>query len=199
MHADDLWPAIRKDNEKAFKEAFYLYYPGAVALASRFIQDQSMAKDLAQDVFFKLWDKRSSIQIRKDLKAYINQSIRNACLNHLKKHKRLLAWEDHYEVEDHSPDMLAILKSQDLQKVVDQAINTMPAACRTVFLLRRMEGLSIKEIAKHLNISPKTVENQITKAGKILTKRIFGNTPAWIIIMLFLFRWIGAPTEINVF
>lgn len=61
---------------------------------------------------------------------------------------------------------------QDLEKSIQSGIQRLPDACRTVFVLRRLEELSLKEIASQLGISPKTVENQLTKAHKILASHL---------------------------
>ena len=60
------------------------------------------------------------------------------------------------------------IEGDDLQKVINDAIDSLPQRCKTVFVLRRIENMSHKEIGLKLDISPKTVENQMTKAIKVL-------------------------------
>jgi RNA polymerase sigma-70 factor (ECF subfamily) len=109
------------------------------------------------------------LQIKDSLKAYLHRAIRNTCINHLQK-KKLVPIEEQTDRVDHAPSIQQQLQSIDLEKMVQVAISKMPEACRTIFLLRRMDELSLKEIASELNISTKTVENQLTKARKILAQ-----------------------------
>lgn len=169
MEDRELWTAIQAGREEAFKTLFYRYYGEMVHTASRFIRDDAVAKDVAQDVFVKIWDRRKSLPVPDRVKSYLFQALRNHCLNYLKK-KRLLFLEDQPEPEDGNHSVPEILYSRDMETQIERAIETMPPACRTIFLLRRTEELSLKEIARALQISTKTVENQLTKARKILIR-----------------------------
>lgn len=167
MNDLDLWQKIQNGDESAFKSLFYHYHPTLVNLAYSYINDEATAKDLAQDVFVQIWQKRKDLHIRENLRGYLIRAVRNQCINHLKK-KKAISLNELEPATDPDPDGQERLHLQDLRKKVQLAISHMPEACRAVYLLRRMEGLSLKEIARELNISTKTVENQLTKAHKIL-------------------------------
>ncbi len=169
MEDRELWSAIQAGKEEAFKDLFYQYFSEMVNWAYHYVRDEAIAKDMAQDVFFKIWDRRKMLLIRDRIKPYLLQATRNNCLNYLKR-KKNPAIEDHPEPEDNNPDAQEILQSKDLEKQIQKAIENMPDACRTIFLLRRTEELSLKDIARELQISPKTVENQLTKARKIVLR-----------------------------
>ena len=199
MTDPQLWEAIAAGDETCYKQLFYQYYGNAVSLAFRYLGEEEAAKDIAQDLFYKLWAKRTQITIQKDFRVYINQAIRNACLNHLKKLKQLSSLDDQMEITDDGPSALEILQSNDLQEEINRAISAMPPACRAIFLMRRMEGLSLKEIALQLDISTKTVENQITKAGKLLAKMLISYQTTWL-LMGFIFCYVvGDLLKNNVF
>lgn len=171
MEDHQLWSEIRDNSEDAFKTLFYRYYEQLVAFAYRLVENESLAKDIGQEVFVKVWDRRSSLDIKDSVRAYLLRAARNTALNHLKK-KRFAAIEDQLEPEDSNAGALQQLQAVDLDKGIQAAINGLPAACKTVFLLKHFEGLSLKEIARELEISPKTVENQLTKARKIIMNYI---------------------------
>jgi len=163
----ELWQRIQKGDEAAFQKLFYRHHPAMVNLAFILLRDESMAKDIAQDVFVRLWIKRNDFQIHGAWKAYLLSAVRNRCINELKKEKKLDFTD---QIESYSPVQGASdnLQLTDLEKSIQVGIKKLPDACRTVFVLRRVEDLSLKEIANQLGISPKTVENQLTKAHKIL-------------------------------
>ena len=161
----DLWEEIRKGNEQTFKELFVKYYPQLVLFAHHLVGNESSAKDIAQDVFVKIWNQKADLKIKENIRSYLLKATRNTALNLLKKRQRL-AYDEYPDLEDRTPSAQDYLQAGDLEKSIRKAIDALPPACRTVFLLRRMEGLSLKEIAAELQISVKTVENQLTKAQK---------------------------------
>lgn len=180
MEDQQLWQEIQNDNESAFKRLFFKYYEEMVAFAERMVGNEVIAKDIAQDVFVKIWDRRAKLDIRESLRAYLLRATRNTSLNNL-RNKRYLSFEDHQEPEDTSADIQGKLQANDLENFIQQAIAKLPPGCRTVFLLKQIEGLSLKEIANELDISTKTVENQLTKARKMITKYL---KPVLLIIMI---------------
>jgi len=169
MEESHLWDLIRAGREEAFKELFHTNFRMMVHCAYRYVQDESIAKDMAQDVFVKIWDRRGKLQLHGSVKSYLLQATRNNCLNFLKKRK-LLDIDAHMEPFANQHSIQEELQADDLQKIISHAIGKMPPACRAVFLMRRSEELPVKAIAEAMKISPKTVENQLTKARKILAK-----------------------------
>ncbi|MEZ4896361.1 MAG: RNA polymerase sigma-70 factor [Saprospiraceae bacterium] len=163
----ELWEGIQNGKEEAFKQLFYRHHPAMVQVAYTFLQDESQAKDIAQDVFVRLWIKRRELQIQGECKPYLLAAIRNRCINELKR-KKTLAFDVTMEKAQTGNTPQDNLQVEDLERAINRIILRLPDACRTIFLMRRMEHLSLKEIATQLEISPKTVENQLTKAQKIL-------------------------------
>ncbi len=172
MNDQVLWQKIKRGDESAFRQLFYDHYRLLVSIAMRYVNDPAQAKDLVQDVLLKMWERRKTIEVKQTLKAYLSQAIRNTCLNHLKSQKMLNHLDEHFEVADASANAVDLMAGDELQEKINQAIEALPTACRTIFLLRRMEGMSLKDIAGQLEISPKTVENQITKARKIMARHL---------------------------
>ena len=187
MNDRELWSAIQAGKEHAFRELFYLYFSEMVHWAHQFVQDEGIAKDMAQDVFVKLWDQRVRLNVRGKLRPYLLQSTRNNCLNFLKK-KKTATLSDHWRLPDSSHGVQKALEVKDLEGAVRKAINSLPVACRTVYLMRSTEDLPIKEIAKVLNISPKTVENQLTKARKIIMAHLKPLLTLLILIFIYFLK-----------
>jgi RNA polymerase sigma-70 factor (ECF subfamily) len=138
----------------------------------RIIADEDTCKDLAQEVFVELWKKRADLDIHTSLRAYLRRAGVNRALNYLKSNKRFQI-ELHDDQFPDTPDTeTADRLEQDaraqMEDTLGKALDALPEKCRVVFSLSRFEQFSHKEIAEQLGISTKTVENQITKAMKIL-------------------------------
>jgi len=141
----------------------------------RIVPDENTCQDLAQEVFVELWRKRSEIDIHTSLRAYLHRAAVNRALNYLKTSRRFVFDEPERLVR--TPDTSAVdidtkEKQETLEAQLHAAIDTLPEKCRVVFSLSRFEQLSHREIAEKLDISIKTIENQITKAMKILRETL---------------------------
>ena len=155
---------------------FKSHYKNGVIQANRIVPNQSEAEDIVQECLIKLWDHRESANATSTVN-YFKKMIRNKCIDFLRKKKwdtiqleaNLVGQEDHSNLEH-----------MELEQKINATIDRLPARCREVFMLSRFEEMSYKEIAASLNISPKTVENQISKALKILSASL-----TFILILLF--------------
>jgi RNA polymerase sigma-70 factor (ECF subfamily) len=125
-------------------------------------------EDLAQEVFMEIWKRRDSLVINTSLKAYLRRSAINKTLNYLRDKKN---WknEELSEIQlEISAEPGKTLEANELEKIVGQAIEQLPERCQLIFKLSRVEEKSYQEIADELEISIKTVENQIVKALRML-------------------------------
>lgn len=167
--------ALREGSEKALQSIFDQHYPLLLGDIYRILPDEDTCKDLAQEVFVELWRKRSELEIHTSLRAYLRRAAVNRALNHLKVQRRTVLddAEKFADAPDNSEQELSIQENQEkMEKALFAAIETLPEKCRAVFSLSRFENLSHKEIAEKLGISVKTIENQITKAMKVLREAL---------------------------
>lgn len=167
--------ALRNGDEKALRSIFDRHYPLLIGDIYRILPDEDTCQDLAQEVIVELWRKRESIVIHSSLRAYLRKSAINRALNHLKTQRRTLLddAEKFADLADNSSHEIALRENQDnLEKALHKAIDKLPERCRIVFSLSRFENRSHKEIAAELGISVKTIENQITKAMKLLRQSL---------------------------
>lgn len=163
---------IRQSSHTAFRELFQRYYQILLATAINLLTDVNLAKDVVQDVFLQLWKKRESLNIQSSVKAYLQRAVINKALNQIKARKRITDEKPLVTMEASFHSAHDNLNAQDLNKAIEKALDTLPERCRLIFVLRRMEGYSHKEIAEMLDISTKTIENQITKALKVLKEAV---------------------------
>jgi RNA polymerase sigma-70 factor (ECF subfamily) len=170
-----LLSALRFGHEDALRQIFNRHYPLLLTDIYRLIPDESTCEDLAQELFVDLWNKRESIDIHTSLRAYLRRAAVNKSLNYLKAQKRL-QFEDAAEfsslADTADQDKQIREEKESMESRLHDAIDTLPEKCRVVFNLSRFEQLSHKEIAEKLGISVKTIENQITKAMKVLREAL---------------------------
>lgn len=187
-HTDQI-SFIKNGNEAAFEKVFKMYFKNLHAFAYTFMKDDIIAEEIVQNVFFKIWEKKDQLQIDDSLKAYLYRAVHNESLNHLKhlkiKNSFQLQYSDPMEPSDQdaSSQMIATELENDIQK----AINELPQQCRTIFQMSRFEQLKYQQIADHLNISIKTVENQMGKALRILRSKLVEYLP-FLLHLLYLIR-----------
>jgi len=150
--------------EKLFREN----YKSLCFVANDIVNDHIMAEDIVQEVFTNLWKKKDEIKINTSLKGYLYRSTINGSLNYIEKSKRSIPLEQQAieNVGALTNDLIESLNHLELEERVTQAINSLPSKCKTVFLLSRYEDMKYRQIAEHLGISIKTVENQMGKALK---------------------------------
>lgn len=167
-----LLAGIKRRDQAAFNQLYQTYWRPLYAVAYKIVLSEESAKDVVQDVFVSIWEKASSITILK-LEAYLFQAVKLQCFmvlragaitrKHLQRFNQVLY--QHIAVED-------VHDYKELQDLLERSIASLPDRCREVFYLSRMESLPNKQIAEQLNISPKTVENHITKALRVLREAI---------------------------
>ncbi len=180
---NELIIARLKSKDKAFfEQIFREHYEGLVAFATRYVQATAIAEDVVQEVFYKIWNRADTLNINTSLKSYLFGAVRNACLNYLKHQKVEQAWRAAELAKDQFLRQDDALELDELKTQIDQAIDSLPERCRAVFLLSRYEDKSYKEIAAQLDISVKTVENQMGKALKQLREALGPYVPLLIFI-----------------
>ena len=164
--------AIKDGDRKAFRELFDRYYKLLLGTAIIMLKDSNSAKDVTQEVFLQIWKKRETLRIESSVKAYLKRAVINRSLNIIKAKKPIVEETVLQDLSQNSSSAQQILEAKDLEKAMQLALDQLPERCRLIFVMRRLEGISLKEIASQLDISPKTVENQITKALKVLKEAV---------------------------
>jgi RNA polymerase sigma-70 factor, ECF subfamily len=158
---------LQKADETRFIELLFKhYYAPLCRTVNRMVRDTDAAEDLVQDVFVKVWNNRQALEINFSIKSYLYRSAINAALNYLEKNKKQVPMEEAAVLEPSANNVEDMLNAAEVQQRVSEATEALPPACKTIFILSRHENMSYKEIADTLNLSPKTVENQMGKALK---------------------------------
>lgn len=168
-----IFDKIKKGDKKAFSFLFESFYRPLCNYAYQFLEDIEESEEIAQDIFVKLWEKKSTIEIEASVKNYMFRSVRNLCLNQIQHNKVKKQYSEKIR-ENSKQDMddSRFFLEPGLEEEISKAIDSMPEKRKEIFRLSREEGLKYKEIAGELNISVKTVEAQMGLALKHLRKKL---------------------------
>lgn len=153
---------ISEGDEKAFLEMFRYYFPRVKTLIGSIVSEISDVEDLSQEIFVKIWLMRSSLSEIHSFGAYLYRMSRNATFSFCKARGVMVPFPEFLDIE--GPSVYEEYVQHETETRIYRSVNDLPAKRRRIFLMSREEGLSNAEIAERLNISPKTVENQITLA-----------------------------------
>jgi RNA polymerase sigma-70 factor (family 1) len=157
------------NDQQAYNDLFLHFYYSLQQFAFSFLKSKQLSEETVSDVFIKIWEKRARLHTITNLKLYLFTSTRNTALNYLKKQKGLqnLPVEDYWvELNSVFFDPEQLMVTAEMINKVQKAVNDLPPKCKMIFKLVKEEGLKYKEVASLLNLSIKTVENQMTIALK---------------------------------
>jgi len=168
---------LQKGNKASFELVFEHYYHRLHSFINEYVHDTEVAKNILQDVFLILWEKKSILLDDTNLNAWLYTVTKNKALKYL-RHQEYV--NDHVEISllKQNENILnaSALDSIDtsefayreIEKIIQCTLGAMPENIQTIFKLSRFENLKNREIAVRLNISEKTVEANITKSLKLL-------------------------------
>lgn len=173
---------LKGGNIAVFEFIYHQYFQRLFRYSKGFIYNQHAAEEVVQNSFVSLWQNRESLSDNTIVLAWLFTAVKNQCLNFIrdesKRSKHELNTEypfsdiqslNYFTIQSFLPDELI---NAEFQQIISKAIDSLPEQCRRVFILSRFEDLSHKDISKRLNISAKTVENHITKALRLLHKKL---------------------------
>ena len=163
---------INEQHPTAYHQLYNEYYKALVLYAINFLSSQQAAEDIVQDVFMSLWNNRNNIDFDSELKPYLFRAIYNKSLDYLKSKKcteeesldTIIARLElsHHSNENHEETLFA----KEIQQEIVNYLKGQPENVRKVFVLSRYHGLKIKEIARQLELSQKTVEKYLSRVLK---------------------------------
>jgi RNA polymerase sigma-70 factor (ECF subfamily) len=185
MHESDVqWiERLRASDVEAFRVLFEKYQPILFRNVFYSQRDENAAHDIVQETFLRIWEHRASLRPDLSFLAYALRISRNLVMDDAKR--RMVREKLKAEVpapsasEGEDPD--GSVQVRMLEDRVSEIVRTKLAPkCREIFLLSRIEGMSHAEISAHLGVSTKTVENQITRALKVLRRFLRGYTSEYL-------------------
>lgn len=153
---------LQKGNKLAFNKLYEYYWEMAYNNAFKFLKDTNLSKDVVQDVFVKIWKNRT--KTIDNFPGYLYIAIRNRSFKEIAKQKRTIPYLEHLQALSHMEKNESDDDWQELYSSLEAHIKTLPPKRQKIFRLRFQEELNTKTIAERLDISRKTVQNQLGKA-----------------------------------
>ncbi|MCK9402779.1 MAG: RNA polymerase sigma-70 factor [Chitinophagaceae bacterium] len=176
MHLPELQHAIATDDDQqAYAELFARFNPLLVLFTQSIVHQREVAEEIVSDVFIRIWQRRKTLDQVQHLKMYLYVSARNYAINKLrsKNHQLSIKVEElSVDLPSFSDDPYEITVLAETQKEIHRAVNELPGRCKIIFKLVKEDGLRQKEVAELLQLSPKTIENQLAIALKKLAETI---------------------------
>lgn len=160
------------EDESAYKELFFILFNSLTRFATGIVHSKEIAEEIVSDVFISIWNDRTKLNAIDDLQLYIFVAVKNNSISKVKQlNKRTTVSIDEIDVEMDSlyqnPEE-QLLSKESLGRL-ETAINHLPQRARLIFKLAKEDRMRYKDIAVLLNISVKTVDNQLAIALKKLT------------------------------
>jgi RNA polymerase sigma-70 factor (family 1) len=169
---NELMLEIKHDDNNAFTELYYRYWEVLYNSAYKRMHDESISKDIIQDVFTDIWARRNSLEIE-NVAGYLFTAVRFQVLKFISKNKIVTPFLEAFQnIADASVKTDCNINQKEFNLLVNAWIETLPKKRRSIYILYSAEHLSTKEISQRLKISQKTVQNQLGTALHNLRSKI---------------------------
>jgi RNA polymerase sigma-70 factor (ECF subfamily) len=169
LHDDKLlFEKIAYGDKSSFDILFRKYYSQLVRFAMGYMHDGPAAEEIVQDLFVRIWESAQRIEIETSILAYLYSSVRNQALNCIKHEnvKKKYEQEQVTMLDSYKDDFEEKVNVKFFRQMLTSAVGDLPEKCREIFEMAKFEGLTYDEIADYLQVSAKTVENQMGIALK---------------------------------
>jgi len=185
----DLLKSLKQGDHGAFEKLFNRYARKLFVFSLSYLKNENDAEEIVQDIFLKVWLNRLTLKTETSFQSYLFTIAFNA----VKKSFIKTARNNQFKLElvdtlDAGQDRAEY--EQDFQRVVEKLelfIAEMPEKRRAIFIQRKKQGKPVKQIAEEMQVSVKTIENQITEAMKYLKKRFEEEASPGGLLFLLLF------------
>ncbi len=165
----------RFDDQLAYKELFVSFYPALFQFVRGILKSPQSSEEIVSDLFIKIWEKRKTLEEIQNLRVYCFVAARHLSINQLEKQKR----QHHVSIDDYknnlyhtAPDPEECMISAEMLRLIHQVVEELPPRCKLSFKLVKEYGFKYREAAEILQVSEKTIENQLSIALKKISAAI---------------------------
>lgn len=162
---------LAEGDEAALEKLHALFCNQLLQWAVAIIRSPQLAEEIVEDVFIKIWNRRTEIPAVNNLKSYLYTLTRNTSRDYLRKY----SGKQNFNLDEVSTPLLSVesspedlVISAEVIKKINQAINDLPPKCKFIFKLVKIDGLKYREVADLLEVNIRTVETQMRIALKKL-------------------------------
>jgi RNA polymerase sigma-70 factor (ECF subfamily) len=172
---------IRSGDAKVFEELFNLYYHRLMLYAISYVEEDHVAEDIVQEIFFCIWKNRKENLINSSISSYLFRAVHNRSIQYLRHKKVISDYQEKHMLKIKEAEMLyglagdyhySEIQYNEIEKILNQTFDTLPDKTREIFKLSRENNTSNQKIAESLQINVKTVEYHISKTLKILRQAL---------------------------
>lgn len=159
----------REQSQESFTDFFDYYFTRLIQFAHTIVKSELLAEEIVLDVFIKIWEQRETMDTIINIETYLFISVRNRSINALKKEQKFhfdLLEDSHVQLAEYKPTAERLLIEHEMFDALNHAVALLPTKCKIIFKLIREDGLNRNEAAEVLNISVKTIDNQVAIAVK---------------------------------
>lgn len=166
---------LSRGNEKAFEKLYGLFSEKIYHVSRRMNLSHEDAEGIVQEVFLKIWKKREKLDPQLSINAYMISIVRSLVIKKAKKEARFFAFQNYsiplYEFDRNSSPEQELIYTE-FRHISEEIIAQLPAGQKQIFIMRHFENLSVEEISEKLNLSRRTVENQIFRSTKAVKEKL---------------------------
>ena len=162
-------------SQESFTDFFDYYFIRLNQFATTIVKSDILAEEIVLDVFLKLWENSKSLDAINNIETYLYISVRNKSINVLKEEQKFhfdILEDSYIQLADYNPSAESNLIEHEMFGALNEAVTQLPSKCKIIFKLIREDGLNRKEVAQVLNISVKTVDNQVAIAIKKIAEQL---------------------------
>ncbi|MDR1584740.1 MAG: RNA polymerase sigma-70 factor [Prevotellaceae bacterium] len=173
--AEDIRETIRllsTGNRSAFNRFYERFYEQVFHFAFYFLKEKESCKEIVSDVFFSVWQNREKLPEVLEIESWLYVLTRNRSLRYLEQNKKraVISFDEIddfskvnsvYFEKENPPTPYTQLLDEELELILKEAVNSLPAKCRMIFIMSRKNGLKTKEIAEILNLQEATIRVQL--------------------------------------
>ncbi len=163
---------LKNGDKNSFNFLYKKYYKTLFYFTLKYLKCKEDSEEIVQNIFFKIWERRADLNENFNFKSYLFQIAVNDIYNKFKKNIHEKKYHDYIKEASGDPEYFAVSDNrfdfQDILALVKRAIDKFPPQRKLIFTLNKIEGFSNSEIAEMLNVSIRTIENQVFRGGKHL-------------------------------
>lgn len=182
----------KENKEQLFSQIYTKYYPKLLRFAQEYVGDVEEAENLVQDLFLYLWNHYSLLDTVHNLNAFLFTLVKNRSIDFLRNKIRIENTSYHllenieYQLNLEALESLDVdaISKDGMERLIQDAINTLPVKCREIFVLSKIKGMKYTEIAETLHLSVSTVDNQMGIALRKLRERLKEYICMFILILM---------------
>jgi RNA polymerase sigma-70 factor (family 1) len=163
----ELLSRLQNGDVRAFAELFHAFYDKLFGFVLGLTHSKTIAEDITQEVFLKIWQNKSDIAEVENINAFLFRIAQNQAIDHLRKSAReVLATSIHFELEsqNNTPEPLELLIDNELKDKLSEAVKQLPPQQQKIYTLYKEQGIKQDEIAKQLNLSRSTIQSHMKLA-----------------------------------